>query len=194
MTVKAKLMVKKMRLIPRDFEEGGVKLRVYDASEERWEALELKLRDSSELMNRMIEVAGNEVVMEHPSGEYVYVTVEAPGLSVTIGEGEVQEALTLISPRPSSLRRVKLMKADESGNLRAVKEIKPPGEVLVYDGYLWIPQDVSYDLVLVETVDDVRVLFPHELILPQIKIGEAKKRRRSRRARSRKKKGKKRGG
>lgn len=194
MTIKAKLIVKKMRLVSRDFEEEGVKLRVYDASEERWEALELKLRDSSELMNRMIEVAGNEIVREHPSGEYVYVTVEAPGLSVTIGEGEVQEALTLISPRPSSLRRVKLLKADGSGSLRVVKEIKPPGEVLVYDGYLWVPQDISYDLVLVETVDDARVLFPHELILPQIKIGETKKRRRGRRIGSRKKKGRRRGG
>lgn len=191
MATKAKLIVKKTKLIPRDFEENGVKLRVYEASEEKWDTVELKLRDPSELMNRMIEVAGNEIVMEHPSGEYVYVTVESPGLSVTIGEGEVQEALTLLSPKPSSLRRLKLLKMDESGNLRVVREIRPPGEVLVYDGYLWVPQDISYDLVLVETVDDVRVLFPHELVLPQIKIGEAKKRKR-RRSRSAKK-GSKRG-
>lgn len=43
------------------------------------------------------------------------------------------------------------------------------GEVFVYDGYISIPASIKYDFIVIETAEDLRPLFPSEIMLPRLK-------------------------
>jgi len=181
-----KFIVKLNQLNPVETGDGSLKLRVYNLVNEDWFEVEQDVSGSN-IMDRMLEVAQNTIVKHKPENNYLFVTVESPGLLLTIGEGGVSSE-TLISPKPTTLKAVRLYKLDSEGKPVLVHEYKPPGEVFVYDGFLSIPATMSYDFIVVETSEDLRPIFPNEIVLPPVRelVKTERKRRKSARRKTRK--------
>jgi hypothetical protein len=181
-----KFIVKLNQLNPVETGDEFLKLRVYNLVNEDWFEVEQDA-SGSKIMDKMLEIAQNTIVKHKPENNYLFVTVESPGLLLTIGEGEVTSE-TLISPKPTTLKAVRLYKLDSEGKPVLVHEYKPPGEVFVYDGFLSIPATMNYDFIVVETSEDSRPIFPSEIVLPPVKelVKTERKRRKSARRKARK--------
>ncbi|QOR94940.1 hypothetical protein IMZ38_03275 [Thermosphaera chiliense] len=182
-----KFIVKLNQLNPVETGDDFLKLRVYNLVNEDWFEVEQEV-SSSNIMDRMLEVAQNTIVKHRPENNYLFVTVESPGLLLTLGEGETASSETIISPKPTTLKAVRLYKLDQEGRPVLVHEYKPPGEVFVYDGFVSIPATMSYDFIVVETSEDWRPMFPNEIVLPPVK--ESVKTRRKRKSSTRMRKSK----
>jgi len=182
-----KFIVKLNQLNPVETGDGLLKLRVYNLVNEDWFEVEQEVSGSS-IMDRMLEVAQNTIVKHKPENNYLFVTVESPGLLLTLGEGEAVSSETIISPKPTTLKAIRLYKLDPEGKPVMVHEYKPPGEVFVYDGFISIPATISYDFIVVETSEDLRPIFPNEIVLPPVKesVKTRKRKRKSARRRARK--------
>jgi len=173
-----KFIVKQSSLVPVDLSDNLIRLRVYKLENENWYEVEYEA-DASNIMNKMLEVAQNTIVQHSPVNNYLFVNVETPGLLLTLGEGRVESSETVISPKPSTLRSVKLYQITPEGRPVLAHEFKPMGEVFVYDGYISIPASIKYDFIVIETAEDLRPLFPSEIMLPPVKeVSKDKKRTR----------------
>lgn len=187
---KPRFVVKRIYLRPEEISAGGLKATLYSVEEDEWSLVEVDEMGEN-MLNKMMEIAGNELARIRPRDHYAFVTVESPGLSVIIGEGLVEGSRTILSPKPSPLKSIKLIRVvGEEGKYEVVAEIKPEGEKYVYDGLIELPPDISYDLILVETSEDRRIIMPSELLLPAVKAetGGQKRRKRRRKSKERKKK------
>ena len=162
-------------------ENDGVVTALLYKQEEKWGEVEV-----GEGLESLLSVAGNTISSNPPQLNVLrFVEVEAPGMKVTIGEGSVEGVETVISPIPAYLRSIKFVKV-EGENPVVVHEFKPGNPSIVYDSSIAFGKKLEYDLILVETSEGVRIVFPHELLLEKVKT-ETKKRRKRRKARRSKK-------
>ncbi|MEM3925970.1 MAG: hypothetical protein QXU13_00040 [Desulfurococcaceae archaeon] len=166
-----KVVSKIQLLTPVNINDNGFHLQLYKIEEEKWIENDVAIENVN--TDKLLEIAAKEIVslmplMKNREG-YIFVTTESPGLSVTIGEGNPPKTETIISPKPEHLRRILFIRYDSTGNTRTVYEYRPSMESVVYDGYISLPSNVQYDIILIETSDNTRILLPHELYMPSIK-------------------------
>ncbi|ADV65157.1 hypothetical protein Desmu_0853 [Desulfurococcus mucosus DSM 2162] len=185
-----RLVVRSFKLTPFEEETDVLKIRLYAQSDEQWREMEVDVntRESNggRLLEKMLEVAGNQLVTwlarEGEAGCYRFVNAEAPGVSITLGEGSVEGVETLLALKPSHLIRVRLVRFEEPEKYHVVYEFKPSRESMVYEGFITVKNpELRYDLILVDTAEDTRIILPHEMVLPQLKLGEKRTRRTKRR-------------
>ncbi|ACL11128.1 hypothetical protein DKAM_0802 [Desulfurococcus amylolyticus 1221n] len=186
-----KLVVKSFELCPFEEESDTVKVRLYTRGDRHWSeaeepGLNVKEQGNEGLLEKMLEMAGNQLTMwmtsEKDSGCYRFIDVEAPGASITLGEGAVKDVETILTPKPSPLMRIRIVKVEEPEKYRVIHEFKPSKESIIYDGFINIKNpDLQYDLILIDTTDDTRILLPHELILSPLKLSSESTKRRARR-------------
>ncbi|MCY0868044.1 MAG: hypothetical protein OWQ48_02280 [Desulfurococcus sp.] len=192
-----KLIVESFKLTSSEEAGEGFKTILYKRGEEEWSEVLVNVDESNSevLLNRMLELAGNKLTVKHArreSGEYTFINVKAPGASITLGEGSSSIAETMLSPKPKSLIGVRLVKVDSEGKYSVIRWLKPSGESIAYEGSIKIEDPgVQYDLVLLDLEDDVRILLPHELSLPKLRIPERRAKEKPSERKSRKSKKKK---
>jgi len=185
-----KLIVKSFKLTPFNEESDLLSMKLLEQSDEDWAELDLDLDpregNGGKLLEKMLEIAGNKLTTwmsrEGKDDSYKFVGVEAPGASTIIGEGSVAGVETLLAPKPTPLIRVRLVKVEGNEKYRVIHEFKPSRESIVYEGAILVKDPkLDYDLILVETPEDTRILLPHELVLPPLKLStETSKRKRRR--------------
>jgi hypothetical protein len=170
-------------------ENDGVLSAILYKPEESWSEVEVEGD-----VNSMLSTAGNILSSNPPAeGRLRFVEVEAPGLKVVIGEGVANGVETILSPYPSFLRSIKLVKV-EGETPRVVHEFKPGQPSIVYDSALILWKKLEYDLILVETSEGTRILFPHELLLERVKAetkGRRRRRKKAKRAKTSRRKSRK---
>ncbi|WP_440059630.1 hypothetical protein ACSU1N_00275 [Thermogladius sp. 4427co] len=174
-----KAILKLIDFKPRVSSDGVISVLLYELSES-WREAEV---DNN--IDSLIALAGNTLSTNPPeANSYRFVEVEAPGSKVVIGEGGVEGVETVLIPVPGYLRSIKFIKVSGE-NPVVVHEFKPDSTSIVYDSTLSFNKQLDYDLILVETSELSRIIFPHELLLERVRVGE-KKARKKRRKRSKK--------
>jgi len=125
------------------------------------------------------------------------VEIETTGLKVTRCDGRGVDAKTLLYPIPKPVRRIVFLKK-KNEHLEPVHSVDLTGELWVYDSVLNI-KNSDFDAILVETIDDKRVVLKDELtssiqtVKPIVKTKRRKGKTRRKKSKTRKKKGRKRG-
>jgi len=182
------LIVKMKVLKPEIYEDGALRILTYSIESEKWEELEVSSR--KDLLSEMLTVAQNKIsqlgsIMQF-SGRYVVVEVESLGLKAMRCEGAVPNTTTLLFPVPKPIRRIVLLKK-EGEVLKPVREIKFSSEAWVFDTLVNLYTN-DLDAILVETLEEKRLILKEELSLPlRSKQAEvSKKARKKRRRKSRK--------
>lgn len=170
--------VKLIKLIPVKIEDNALSLSAYRVSEERWELHDVSGEGRG--VDSLLEVASEYLVRERSNEALVLVEVEGLGLKVLIGETLLSRGGTIISQKPSYLRRILVFKCDQTGKCSPKYEFSPKTQVVVYDGEL-VVKDLDFDFLVLECEDAQRIILPHELVLPHVRIETGKKRRGRRR-------------
>ncbi len=187
-----KALVKTLVLKPEYLEDDRVKILLYKVSDEEWDSH--IFRGSTNLLDKMLAYANNRVIMKSTTLKdlegYIFSEVEVTGLKASRGEGVVKNVETILYPRPQPLQRIVFLKKEDS-MLKPVHEVKLDGEYWVYDSAI-IVKNLEYDAILIETLEDKRIVLREEIIIPtRKKIGETtkslKKKRRKRKTRKKKK-------
>ncbi|MFZ8783315.1 MAG: hypothetical protein ACO2OR_04960 [Desulfurococcaceae archaeon] len=171
---------------------GSIRVKVLRVAKELWSPLEAG--SAKITIDNLVEVAAENVVKHRSPEKLVLASVEAPGLKVILGENLLKGALTVLSPKPSYLKRILFVKCESSEKCSIVYEFRPSSQVLVYEGLIEVSQSINYDFIILECEDYKRIMLPHELMLPPVKseVEKTKKARRRRRAKSKRGKSKKR--
>lgn len=172
------IAVKLIKLTPDKLEDDVLIISAYKVSEERWELREVNKEGRG--VDSLLEVASEYIVKERSSESLLLVEVEGLGLKVLIGETLLTRGGTIISQKPSYLRRVLLFKCNGTGRCSPKHEFSPRTQVIVYDGEL-VVKDTDFDFLVVECEDTSRIVLPHELVLPQVRVETSKKKRSKRR-------------
>ena len=157
--------------------DSNVRLGALRINKELWNPIEA---DSAKVaVDSLLEIAAENIVKHRSADKLVLVSVEAPGLRVVLGENLLRGSSTVLSPKPSYLRRVLFVKY-KNGKCEVVHEFRPKSQLLVYEGSIELIQNIDYDFIIFECEDYKRVLLPHELLLSVVKseVRKAKKTRR----------------
>lgn len=179
-------MTRVLKLSTKLQEDPAVTITGYHVDEEKWEALEVPNGVAkAEIIDKLIEIAAERVIKERASGAFILAEVETPGLRVVLGDGGQDSGLAVISPKPSYLRRILLVKCREAERCEAIHEFKPSSQMIIYDGVLEV-RDRGYDFAIIEGEDDTRVVFPHELVQPKVRERRQRKKKRKRSGRKKK--------
>lgn len=182
-----KIAAKILRLRRKEDKDDAVELSGYYVEEEKWDVKELSEENfDKDTITKLLEIAAEYLVMDRSSGAFVLTEVETTGLRVTLGEGGQFEASTILVPKPSYLRRILFAKCHSTNNCTIVHEFRPSSQIIVYEGTL-MTKNLDFDLAIIECGDHVRIIFPHELIQPKVKLQEKPARRKTRRKRKKKK-------
>lgn len=186
--ISLRIATKVLKLATRSEKDGPVLVSGYYVNEEKWETREIPGDIKEDGITKLLEVAAEYTVKERDSSEFLLVEVEAPGLRVVLGESGQLAASTVITPKPSYLRRMLFVKCVDSSNCKVVHEFKPSSQLMVYEGSIEV-KDIDYDFIVVECGDHVRIVFPHELMQPRVKqkTPKSKRKRKKRKKRASKK-------
>ncbi|MEM4570543.1 MAG: hypothetical protein QXE66_04465 [Desulfurococcaceae archaeon] len=172
------VIVKVLKLFPKIEDTGVVGISGYIIREEKWALREIPGNMQVSVIERLLELAAEYNVKERSPDAFTLSEVEAPGLRVVLGDGGRFESSTVLTPKPSYLRRMVFVKCDDVSNCKAVYEFKPRSQLIVYEGSISV-SNLDYDLIVLECDDHARVLFPHELSQPRVKhvVKKARKKR-----------------
>jgi len=173
------------------FSDNNFNILLYELIDEKW--FENTIRSRRELLDELLAVAQNTISLIESSGElrdkYVYVEVEYPGLKASRGDGRVENVETIVFPIPMPLKTIVFYKRS-NGELIEVNRIDFKQEKWIYDSFIK-STEVDFDAILVESIENKRVILREELILPhsiRVPSGVEGEKKRSRRRRRRAKK------
>lgn len=182
-----KIIVKTKFFKPIVFSDNNFNILLYELIDEKW--FENTIRSRRELLDELLAVAQNTISLIESSGElrdkYVYVEVEYPGLKASRGDGRVENVETIVFPIPMPLKTIVFYKRS-NGELIEVNRIDFKQEKWIYDSFIK-STEVDFDAILVESIENKRIILREELILPHsIRVtsgveGEKKRSRRRRR-------------
>jgi len=149
----------------------GLTITGYDTDEIDWK--ELTFRSKMErLVNRMAVEASRLSYHYKRSNVYTQVVIEAPGIVVWEGEGEVKDVNTVFYPLMTRLENITLYKR-EGEKLLPMKTIDVGREFYIYDGLIQVDENVEFDAIGFYTDKGLRIMFREELKLPiQARIRE----------------------
>jgi len=186
-----KIIVKTKFFKPIVFSDNNFNILLYELIDEKW--FENTIRSRRELLDELLAVAQNTISLIESSGElrdkYVYVEVEYPGLKASRGDGRVENVETIVFPIPMPLKTIVFYKRS-NGELIEVNRIDFKQEKWIYDSFIK-STEVDFDAILVESIENKRVILREELILPhsiRVTSGVEGEKKRSRRRRRRAKK------
>ena len=171
-----KVLSRKIMFKPVLIGDDKVKLYLLEMESEEW-SMEKKRR-SKHLLDRLLAYANNVVIMNPVEEGYIFAEAETPGLKAFVGEGGFKEANTILLPKPQPVKAVKIYKMDERGKLVKIHEYHPPRELWGYETKIYIDPKLEYDLIIVETSEEPRAIFPNELYIPARKSAKRRKKRR----------------
>jgi len=188
-----KSVVKSGVLIPELVKDDRVRLIMYRVSREEWWQSDLRARTN--ILDQLLASAQNTLSLmlqnQEISEGYVFAEVATTGLRAFRGEGKLDRSMAYLSLMPQPVKRIIFMKKKEK-KLEKVYELVLNGEYWVYDTVVET-QDLNYDAVLVETVEDARIVLREELEQPPQRISmsssipkSSKKRAKKRKKRRRK--------
>lgn len=158
-----KAIVKVLKLAPVNEKDDTVSISGYIVNEEKWEFRELSSDAQHALIDRLLEMAAEYVIKERSLHMFTLSEAETPGLRVMLGDGELPETSTVLTPKPSYLRRVLFVKCEETSNCKVVHVFRPSSQLIVYEGSMSIDSSLDYDFVILDCDDHIRVIFPYEL-------------------------------
>ncbi|MEM1675916.1 MAG: hypothetical protein QXX35_03470 [Desulfurococcaceae archaeon] len=186
-----KIIVKTKFFKPIVFSDNNFNILLYELIDEKW--FENTIRSRRELLDELLAVAQNTISLIESSGElrdkYVYVEVEYPGLKASRGDGRVENVETIVFPIPMPLKTIVFYKRS-NGELIEVNRIDFKQEKWIYDSFIK-SSEVDFDAILVESIENKRIILREELILPhsiRVTSGVEGEKKRSRRRRRRAKK------
>ncbi|MEM1742020.1 MAG: hypothetical protein QXJ36_06620 [Desulfurococcaceae archaeon] len=186
-----KIIVKTKFFKPIVFSDNNFNILLYELIDEKW--FENTIRSRRELLDELLAVAQNTISLIESSGElrdkYVYVEVEYPGLKASRGDGRVENVETIVFPIPMPLKTIVFYKRS-NGELIEVNRIDFKQEKWIYDSFIK-STEVDFDAILVESIENKRIILREELILPhsiRVTSGVEGEKKRSRRRRRRAKK------
>jgi len=167
----------------------GLTITGYDTDEIDWK--ELVFRSKMErLVNRMAAEASRLSYHYRREDVYTQVIIEAPGIVVWEGEGEVKGVDTVFYPLMTRLDKVILYRREDE-KLSPIKTIDVGREFYIYDGSIHVKADLEFDAIGFYTDKGLRIMFREELKLPvQTRIREKpkpKKVKKKKRTKTRKK-------
>ncbi len=182
----------RIELLEQVFESDScVRVGALRIVEELWSIHEVNAARIT--INELVEVGAENIIKYRTSGKVLLVTAEIPGLRVVLGENTLKNTSTIISPKPSYLRRLLFVKCRGSVKCEVVYEFKPRSQVLVYEGSIELLKSIDYDFIILECEDYRRVILRHELTLPVIKNAIKTNRRKKKKQRTRTKRRRRRG-
>lgn len=174
------VVVKVLKLSPKIEDNGVVSISGYNVREEKWVLREIPSSTQVNVIDRLLEVAAEYNVKERSPDVFTLSEVEAPGLRVVLGDGGRMNSSTVLTPKPSYLRKMTFVKCSDANDCKAVYEFKPGSQLIVYEGSI-NTGNINYDFIVLECDDHVRVLFPHELSQPKVKQVTKKARKKRKR-------------
>ncbi len=160
--------------------DDKVKLYLLERREEEW--TEEKKKRSKHLLDRLLAHANNIVIMNPVEEGYIFAEVEAPGLKAFVGEGGFKEAETILLPKPQPIKSIKIYKLEDD-KLVKIHEYTPPSDLWGYETKIYIDPSIEYDLIIVETQEEPRPIFPNELHIPTRKTISKETKRKKRKTR-----------
>jgi len=173
-------------------------ITLYTIESEDWRIEEIHV--SGSVLDKMLVDAQNIITILDTRGllndKLGLVEIETTGLKVTRCDGRGVDAKTLLYPIPKPVRRIVFLKK-KGELLEPVHSVDLTGELWVYDSVLNI-KNSDFDAILVETIDDKRVVLKHELststlaVKPGVKTKKKRKRARRKKSKVVKKKGRRR--
>lgn len=171
------VIVKVLKLSPKMESNHMVGISGYNVREEKWILREIPSNVQVNLIDKLLEVAAEYSVKERNPDTLTLLEIETPGRRVVLVDGGRFSSSTVLTPRPSYLRKATFVKCNDANNCKAVYEFKPCSQLIVYEGSI-NAGNMDYDFIVFECDDYVRVLFPHELFQPKVKHKARKKRKR----------------
>jgi len=158
----------RIELLEQVFESDScVRVGALRINKELWSIHEVNAAKIT--IDDLVEVAAENIIKHRTSGKVLLVTAEIPGLRVVLGENTLKNTSTIISPKPSYLRRLLFVKCKSNEKCEVIYEFKPRSQVLVYEGSIELLESIDYDFIILECEDYWRVILRHELTLPTIK-------------------------
>ena len=153
---------------PTVYEDKGLMIKGFSVEDLDWR--EVVVRVSRErLLNRMITEASRLAYEYKTNNNYVFAIIEAPGLVVVEGEGDVEGYETILSPIPARLIKIIFYKKEEDGDrLKIVKEVSIPEQLYILDGLISLTESIEYDLVELVTDKGSRLMLREELYIPVV--------------------------
>ena len=175
-----KTISKILKLVPETSSNGEVTIGYYVVKEEKWETSEINIDSQEKVIDKLIETAAKHLILERDPYTTTLVEVETTGLKVIQSEGGVGEnTLTYLSLEPLYLKKILFIKCSEDNTCRVVYEYRPKFQAIIYDGFIEA-KNIDYSFIIVETEKYSRIIFPHELVLPRLRLRKAKKTKRTR--------------
>ncbi len=142
----------------------GLVITGYDVDEVDWKPVLFRSK-GERLVNRMAVEASALAYNYRKENSYTQAIVEAPGLVVWEGEGEVKDVSTVFYPLMTRLERIIIYKG-EGEKLIPVKTIDVGREFYIYDGALELEEPMEYDAIGFDTEKGLRILLKDELYIP----------------------------
>jgi len=168
-------------------------ITLYTIESEDWRIEDIHV--SGSVLDKMLVDAQNIMTTLQAGGllddKLGLVEIETTGLKVTRCDGRSVDAKTLLYPIPKPVRRIVFLRK-KNDHLEPVHSVDLTGELWIYDSVLNI-KNSDFDAILVETIDDKRVILKHEFstsiqtIKPIVKTKKRRKRARRKKSKVRKK-------
>ncbi len=165
----------------------GLVITGYDADEVDWK--EVRFRSKMErLVDRMAVEASRLSYLYRKENTYTQALIQAPGIVVWEGEGEVKGVDTVFYPLMTRLDKIILYRM-EAEKLKPIKTIDVGREFYIYDGAIEVTGEIEFDAIGFQTDNGLRIIFREELKIPvQAKIVKTTKKKKTRRKTAKKKK------
>jgi hypothetical protein len=174
-----KVLYRMITFKPRLVGDDIIRLYLLD-KDESWRTDTIRM--SKHILDRLLAYANNIVVTNPIDEGYVFAEAEIPGLKAFVGEGGFREAETVLSPIPQPVTSIKLYRFENDKPV-LIHEYKPPSDTWVYESKIIIDPSIKYDLIILETPEGPRPVYPEETYMPQRKTLTSEKRGRKKRRR-----------
>ncbi len=178
-----KVLVKLTKYLPEQVGDEKIKLYLLKREELGWR-IENKRR-SKHVLDRLLAYANNAVITNMAENAYIFAEAEIPGMKAFVGEGGFKDVETILLPLPQPVNKVRIVKIKEGEKTETIHEYEPPAEMWGYESKITIAPEIEYDLIIIDTPEGPRPLFPDELKIPirkTMKKRGKRKRRKSKKA------------
>ena len=179
-----KVLVRLTKYTPEIVGDEKIKLYLLKREELGWR-IENKRR-SKHILDRLLAYANNAVITNMAENAYIFAEAEIPGMKAFVGEGGFKGVETILLPLPRPVNRVRIVRIREGEKTETIHEYEPPAEMWGYESKITIAPDIEYDLIIIDTPNGPRPLFPDELKIPIKKTARKKSKRRKKKRKSRK--------
>ncbi len=178
-----KVLVKLTKYLPEQVGDEKIKLYLLKREELGWR-IENKRR-SKHVLDRLLAYANNAVITNMAENAYIFAEAEIPGMKAFVGEGGFKDVETILLPLPRPVNKVRIVRIKEGEKTETIHEYEPPAEMWGYESKITIAPEIEYDLIIIDTPEGPRPLFPDELKIPirkTMKKRGKRKRRKSKKA------------